>query len=68
MIPALMTSPGVYDAKVLAGLDFFIAEAGKRGLKTVMVLNNYWQWSGGMAQYVAWHEHSPIPYPGDWSV
>ena len=68
MVPALMTSPGVYDEKVLDGLDFFITEMGKRGMKAVMVLNNYWQWSGGMAQYVSWHEGTPIPYPGDWSV
>jgi len=26
---------------------------------------NFWQWSGGMAQYVSWHEKTPIPYPGD---
>ena len=26
MVPALMTSPGVYDESVLDGLDFFIAE------------------------------------------
>jgi mannan endo-1,4-beta-mannosidase len=66
MVPALMVSPGVYDEKVLDGLDFFIAEVGKRGMKAVMVLNNYWQWSGGMAQYVSWHEETSIPYPGDW--
>src|SRR5688572_10598213 len=66
MVPALMTSPGVYDEHVLDGLDFFIAETGKREMKVVMVLNNYWQWSGGMAQYVSWDEGTPIPYPGDW--
>ena len=66
MVPALMVSPGVYDENVLDGLDFFISELGKRDMKAVMVLNNYWQWSGGMAQYVSWHEGTPIPYPGDW--
>jgi len=67
MVPAMMVSPGDYDESVLDGLDFFIAEMGKRDLKAVMVLNNYWQWSGGMAQYVSWDEGTPIPYPGDWS-
>jgi mannan endo-1,4-beta-mannosidase len=67
MVPALMISPGVYDEAVLDGLDFFISELAKRDMKAVMVLNNYWQWSGGMAQYVSWHEGTPIPYPGDWS-
>ena len=68
MTPALMTSPGVYDESVLDGLDFLLAEMGKRGLRAVMVLNNFWQWSGGMGQYVSWHEKSPIPYPGDYEV
>ncbi|MEN6559931.1 MAG: mannanase [Acidobacteriota bacterium] len=66
MVPALMTSPGEYDGSVLDGLDFLLAEMGKRGQRAVMVLNNFWQWSGGMAQYVSWHEKTPIPYPGDY--
>jgi mannan endo-1,4-beta-mannosidase len=66
MVPALMESPGVYNESVLDGLDFFIAEVGKRDMKAVMVLNNYWQWSGGMGQYVSWSDGTPIPYPGDW--
>jgi mannan endo-1,4-beta-mannosidase len=65
-VPALMTSPGEYDGSVLDGLDFLLAEMGKRGMRAVMVLNNFWQWSGGMAQYVSWHEKTPIPYPGDY--
>ena len=68
MVPALMTSPGVYDRSVLDGLDYLLAEMGKRGMRAVMVLNNYWQWSGGMAQYVSWHEKTPIPYPGDYGM
>ena len=67
MTPALMSAPGRYNAEVLDGLDYFIAQVGRRDMKAVMVLNNYWQWSGGMAQYVAWHEGSEIPYPGNWN-
>jgi len=66
IVPALMTSPGEYDGSVLDGLDFLLAEMGKRGMRAVMVLNNFWQWSGGMAQYVSWREQTPIPYPGDY--
>jgi mannan endo-1,4-beta-mannosidase len=66
MVPALMISPGEYDGSVLDGLDFLLAEMGKRGLRAVMVLNNFWQWSGGMAQYVSWHEKTAIPYPGNY--
>jgi mannan endo-1,4-beta-mannosidase len=68
MVPALMVAPGEYDKRVLDGLDFFLSEIGKRDMKAVMVLNNYWQWSGGMGQYVSWSEETPIPYPGDWGV
>ena len=68
MVPALMTSPGEYDGSVLDGLDFLLAEMGKRGMRAVMVLNNFWQWSGGMAQYVSWHEKTPIPYPGNYET
>jgi hexosaminidase len=66
MAPALMPAPGEYDPVVLDGLDFLLAELARRDMQAVMVLNNFWQWSGGMAQYVAWAEGSAIPYPGDW--
>jgi mannan endo-1,4-beta-mannosidase len=68
MVPALMISPGVYDESVLDGLDYLLSEMGKRGLKAVMVLNNYWYWSGGMAQYVSWRDGTAIPYPGNWNA
>ena len=68
MVPALMDSPGNYNPSVMDGLDYLLAEMGKRGMKAVMVLNNYWQWSGGMGQYVSWHEKTPIPYPGDYGI
>ena len=66
MVPALMDAPGVYDQAVLDGLDYLLSQMSQRGMKAVMVLNNYWQWSGGMGQYVSWHEKSPIPYPGNY--
>jgi mannan endo-1,4-beta-mannosidase len=68
MVPALMQSPGVYNPSVLDGLDYLLYQMSQRGMKAVMVLNNYWQWSGGMGQYVSWHEKSPIPYPGNYST
>jgi mannan endo-1,4-beta-mannosidase len=63
--PALQTAPGEYDERLLEGLDFVLAECAKRELYAVMVLTNFWEWSGGMAQYVSWHEGSSIPYPLD---
>ena len=68
MVPALMDAPGVYDQSVLDGLDYLLYQMGQRGMKAVMVLNNFWQWSGGMGQYVSWHEKSAIPYPGDYGT
>lgn len=52
--PATQTAPGEYNEDVLQGLDFLAAEAGRRGMRLVVFLNNYWDWSGGMSQYLAW--------------
>jgi len=73
MVPSLQTSPGVYNADVLDGLDYLLAAAGARGIRCVMCLSNFWPWSGGLAQYVSWSGGGDIPYPlpepgGDWNV
>ncbi|MFW6205786.1 MAG: glycoside hydrolase 5 family protein [Gemmatimonadota bacterium] len=61
--PSAQPGPGEYDERVLRGLDFLLAELGKRDMRAVLVLNNFFQWSGGMAQYVSWATADPIPYP-----
>ncbi len=68
MRPALMTAPGDYNQAVLDGLDYMLAQMDERGMQAVMVLTNYWHWSGGMAQYVSWQDGTAIPYPGDWGA
>jgi mannan endo-1,4-beta-mannosidase len=73
MVPALQKAPGVYNEEVLDGLDFLLYEMGKRGMYAVVCLNNFWPWSGGMAQYVRWHSKEAIPYPppqpgGNWDT
>ncbi len=68
--PAAMSKPGEYDETLLAGLDFFLAEMAKRDMKAVVYLNNFWQWSGGMSQYVTWFTGQPAIDPdvsGDWN-
>ena len=45
---------GVYDEKVLVGLDFVLNEASKRGIRAVLVLANYWAMYGGIDQYNIW--------------
>jgi mannan endo-1,4-beta-mannosidase len=61
--PALQNEPGEYDEQLLEGLDFLLAEMANRDMRAVMVLTNFFQWSGGMAQHVAWSQSVPIPYP-----
>ena len=68
--PAVMTAPGEYDERLLQGLDYLLVEMGKRDMKAVLYLNNFWQWSGGMSQYVAWATGEPLSDPdktGDWN-
>ena len=45
---------GVYDEKVLVGLDYAIHEASKRGIRVVPVFANYWAMYGGIDQYNTW--------------
>ena len=61
--PAVQERPGEYDEALLRGLDFELAEMGRRGMRGVLILNNFFQWTGGMAQYVSWATGEPIPYP-----
>lgn len=61
--PALQPEPRAYNQDLLKGLDFLLTEMGKRDMKAVLVLNNFFDWSGGMAQYVSWTTGTPIPYP-----
>jgi mannan endo-1,4-beta-mannosidase len=74
-IPRGITSaPGDYDADLLAGLDFCLAEMAKRDMRAILFVSNYWQWSGGFAQFVRWITGETIPDPdkpsqakGDWA-
>jgi mannan endo-1,4-beta-mannosidase len=67
-------APHDYDEALLEGLDFALAEMAKRDMRGILFLSNYWQWSGGFAQYVRWVTGENIPDPdrpeiarGDWS-
>ena len=61
--PAVQNAPGEYDEDLMEGLDVLLAEMATRDMTAVLVLNNFFQWSGGMAQYVSWATDTPIPYP-----
>jgi mannan endo-1,4-beta-mannosidase len=66
-------APQDYDEALLRGLDFCLAEMARRNMRAVLFVSNYWQWSGGFAQYVRWITGESIPDPdlpvmerGDW--
>jgi mannan endo-1,4-beta-mannosidase len=61
--PALQVAPGEYSDEMLDGLDFLLAEMGKRGQHAILFLNNAWDWSGGFSQYLSWNGYGPIPNP-----
>ena len=56
-------SPSDFDEALLAGLDFSLAEMAKRNMRGILFLSNYWQWSGGFAEYVRWITGETIPDP-----
>jgi len=69
--PAVLLEPKVVDQTLWEGLDFLLAEMAKRDMKAVLYLNNFWQWSGGMSQYIAWFNGKPVMDPdvtGDWNA
>jgi len=61
--PALQPQQGKYDENQLDGLDYLLSEMGKRGMYAVLYLNNNWEWSGGMAQYLEWNGYGKLPNP-----
>ncbi len=61
--PTLQTAPGVYNDTILDGLDYLMAELGKRNMLAVLYLNNSWEWSGGYSVYLQWSGHGQAPIP-----
>lgn len=59
--PVATEAPGVYNEAWFKALDFVLVELSKRGMSATLCLNNYWHWSGGMSQYVAWSTSEPSP-------
>lgn len=61
--PALQPKQGEYNQNLLDGLDYLLNEMGKRGMYAVLYLNNNWEWSGGMSQYLEWNGKGALPNP-----
>jgi mannan endo-1,4-beta-mannosidase len=52
--PAFRDRGTDYNETLLAGLDRTLAEMGRRDMKAVLYLTNFWEWSGGMMTYLHW--------------
>jgi mannan endo-1,4-beta-mannosidase len=52
--PAFRNQGNVWNPALLDGLDFCLAEMAKRGMKAVLYLTNFWEWSGGMMTYLSY--------------
>ena len=52
--PGFRTSGPHYNETLLRGLDRALAEMGRRGMKAIIYLTNFWEWSGGMMTYLYW--------------
>ncbi len=54
--PSLQPMPGVFNEKVLDGLDLVLFEMAKRKMTAVIFFSNNWEWSGGFQQYLIWND------------
>ncbi|MDR0763549.1 MAG: beta-mannosidase [Bacteroidales bacterium] len=61
--PTLQIAPNVYNDTLLDGLDYLLAEMGRRNMLAVLYLNNAWEWSGGYSVYLQWAGYGTPPVP-----
>ena len=52
--PAINNQGTMEREDIFIGLDFLLSEMQKRNMRAVIYLNNFWEWSGGMATYLYW--------------
>jgi mannan endo-1,4-beta-mannosidase len=52
--PGFRTSSDQYNRTLLEGLDFTLAAMGRRNMRAILYLTNFWEWSGGMMTYLYW--------------
>ena len=52
--PTFRDRTSQYNEALLGGLDFALAELGKRNMKAVIYVANFWEWSGGFMTYLYW--------------
>ncbi len=54
LTPTLQPTARTFDETMFEGLDYALKVANDNNLRCVLVLNNNWEWSGGMNQYIEW--------------
>ena len=59
----LQPEAGKFDESIARGLDYLLAELGKRDMKAVLHFTNTWEWSGGLGQYLEWNGYQGQPLP-----
>lgn len=52
--PAFRTKGSAWNPALVDGLAYTLSELGKRDMKAVLYLTNFWEWSGGMMTYLSW--------------
>jgi len=65
VLQPLQPEPGQFDESIMAGLDYLLAELGKRDMKAVLHFTNTWEWSGGLGQYLEWNGYPNQVLPKD---
>ncbi len=53
-----------WNESLLQGLDYCLAEVAKRGMRAVLYLSNFWEWSGGFGTYL-WYATGQYLNMGD---
>ena len=62
--PGFTAPDGTPNQALFEGLDFAMAEIGRRGMTAVLVLSNFWEWSGGL-QTLLWRATADYMDMGD---
>ncbi len=63
VLQPLQPEQGKFDEQIMVGLDYLLAELGKRQMKAVLHFTNTWEWSGGLGQYLEWNGYTGQPLP-----
>lgn len=66
----IQSEPGIFNEKTFEAVDYTLVVLKKYSMNAVVILTNFWMWSGGMAEYIFWVTKRKIPNPlhdGDWN-